>query len=210
MDFRESEYDIMSFLEHLADPNPHERNTFVESLPKLKEDLFNTPEHRDDRCPICQETFLSCLALEEMAYAMDSPALSPYEHGVTKLSTCGHIFCRKDISKWIISARKDTCPTCRTPIGLPPRSSSDSSSPLPTSGTPSTRSGPRSQNGTSPAPAFPTVEGDFVNFNIPGMGRQQQAELMAQLTAQLRGEGGNMGESPYQYDDDRSEFAGMY
>jgi len=71
-----------------------------------------------DNCPICHETFLSVIALAEMAYAMDSPANSPYELGVTKLPTCGHYFCKKDLSKWIIVAKKDTCPTCRTPMGV--------------------------------------------------------------------------------------------
>lgn len=63
MDFLESDYDIMSFLEHMcansasnalqkadrasrADPNPRERNVFIDSLPKLKEQQFVSPEHR--------------------------------------------------------------------------------------------------------------------------------------------------------------------
>jgi len=184
MDFRESDHDILSFLEHLSDPNPQERNSFIDSLPKLREQEFTSSEHRDDKCPICQETFLSCIALEEMADAMETPAMSLYDYGVTRLPKCGHVFCRRDLSKWIIRAKKDTCPTCRTPIGLPE---------LPTE-SPSATGHP-----------FPTLDGDFVD--IPGLGRQRQADLIAQLAAHFSG--GNSGDSPYQHDD-RSEFAGMY
>lgn len=60
----------------------------------------------DERCPICQETFLSCIALEEMAYAMDTPAMSPYDYGVTKLPKCGHIFCRKE---YVTKSRRYSC-----------------------------------------------------------------------------------------------------
>ena len=35
---------------------------------------------------------------EEMALAMDSPATPVQSLGVTKLETCGHIFCRKELS----------------------------------------------------------------------------------------------------------------
>ena len=36
---------------------------------------------------------------EEMALAMDSPANPVEELGVTRLaSTCGHVFCRKELS----------------------------------------------------------------------------------------------------------------
>jgi len=46
---------------------------------------------------------------------MDSPAVAMEELGVTRLvDTCGHVFCRKDISTWI--AQNDSCPTCRRPF----------------------------------------------------------------------------------------------
>jgi len=149
-----------------------------------------SPEHRDSRCPICQETFLSCIALEEMADVMETPAMSLYDHGVTKLPQCGHIFCRKDLSKWIISAKKDTCPTCRTPIALSESQSNSSTTPSNSAGHP-----------------FPVVSDGFIE--IPGLGRQTEADLIAQFTAHLNGESGNLGDSPYQHDD-RSEYAGMY
>ncbi|KAG9001889.1 hypothetical protein FRB90_011475 [Tulasnella sp. 427] len=74
------------------DDNHEERDTYVKKLPKLHEvDI----EDKDDSCPICQETFLSVLALEEMATAMDTPSLPEEQLGVTKLE-CGHRFCRKE------------------------------------------------------------------------------------------------------------------
>jgi len=54
----------------------------------------------DAVCPICYNTFLSILAEEETARAMDSPAHPVEELGVTKLErTCGHLFCRKELSE---------------------------------------------------------------------------------------------------------------
>jgi len=55
-----------------------------------------------------------------MASAMDSPAHHADELGVTQLSLagqCNHIFCRKDISKWILAANNN-CPLCRRPLIL--------------------------------------------------------------------------------------------
>jgi hypothetical protein len=53
----------------------------------------------DGVCPICFNSLLAILAEEETAHAMDSPAHAIEELGVTKLQkTCGHIFCRKELS----------------------------------------------------------------------------------------------------------------
>jgi Uri superfamily endonuclease len=50
-------------------------------------------------CPICFTQLLAVLAEEEMAVAMDSPAHPVDELGVTRLKdTCGHLFCRKELS----------------------------------------------------------------------------------------------------------------
>jgi len=46
---------------------------------------------------------------------MESPAHPIDTIGVTRLSKswqCGHMFCRRDISKWIIDGH-DSCPLCR-------------------------------------------------------------------------------------------------
>ncbi|KAF8974316.1 hypothetical protein BDZ97DRAFT_11692 [Flammula alnicola] len=69
----------------------------------------------DNFCPICFVPYLTILTEEEMASAMDSPAHPIEELGVTKLSQscqCGHMFCRRDISKWITSGHA-SCPMCR-------------------------------------------------------------------------------------------------
>ncbi|KAF9226513.1 hypothetical protein BS17DRAFT_814456 [Gyrodon lividus] len=85
----------------------------VTELPKLTEADLVASGHHDGVCPICFNTLLSILAEEETAHAMDSPAHPVEELGVTKLQkTCGHIFCRKDITKWITEGH-DSCPSCR-------------------------------------------------------------------------------------------------
>ncbi|KAF8138528.1 hypothetical protein EV363DRAFT_1154679 [Boletus edulis] len=93
-----------------------QRQKLFGELPKITEADLVTSGHQDDVCPICFNTFLSTLAEEEVAHAMDSPAHSVDELGVTKLqNTCGHIFCRKDIIKWITEGH-DSCPSCRQPL----------------------------------------------------------------------------------------------
>jgi hypothetical protein len=49
-------------------------------------------------------SFLAALAEEEIAYAMDSPAQPIQDRGVTRLAdTCGHAFCRKELSALIVA-----------------------------------------------------------------------------------------------------------
>lgn len=70
---------------------------------------------RDESCPICHVPLVALIAEEEHALAMDSPAHPTENLGVTKLSKswqCGHLFCRKDITKWIRDGN-DSCPLCR-------------------------------------------------------------------------------------------------
>jgi len=97
-----------------------ERREFIDALPTLAElDIvtlklqgiifYSIRHHRrsdsgpafrafiDESCPICYNTFMSSIAEEEMAVAMDSPAVASQHLGVTRLSgTCGHAFCRKE------------------------------------------------------------------------------------------------------------------
>lgn len=55
----------------------------------------------DSVCPICLTSLHAILAEEETAIAMESPAHPIEELGVTRLSqTCGHIFCRKELSEF--------------------------------------------------------------------------------------------------------------
>lgn len=94
-----------------TDSHHEEREVYIRKLPKLREAdiddkgqttsldiigiLLSNSSLIDDSCPICQETFLSVLALEEMATAMDTPGMPEEQLGVTKLE-CGHRFCRKE------------------------------------------------------------------------------------------------------------------
>ncbi|KAF8076342.1 hypothetical protein FPV67DRAFT_412463 [Lyophyllum atratum] len=87
----------------------------LENLPRLEEQDMTDLGHQDSPCPICLTPYLAIIAEEEMALAMDSPAHPVEELGVTRLSRpwqCGHVFCRRDISKWIQEAH-DSCPMCR-------------------------------------------------------------------------------------------------
>ncbi|KAF8165383.1 hypothetical protein B0H34DRAFT_688988 [Crassisporium funariophilum] len=84
-------------------------------LQRLEEKDILDLGQTDPLCPICFTPYLAILAEEEVALAMDSPAHPIEELGVTKLAQtwqCGHIFCRRDISKWIASGH-DSCPMCR-------------------------------------------------------------------------------------------------
>lgn len=85
----------------------------ITSLPKISETELKDLGHSESVCPICFNTFLAILAEEEMALVMDSPAHPVEELGVTRLyETCGHMFCRRDITKWIRDGH-ESCPTCR-------------------------------------------------------------------------------------------------
>ncbi|KAF9483924.1 hypothetical protein BDN70DRAFT_873036 [Pholiota conissans] len=87
----------------------------LDGLPRIDEKKLSELGEKDNFCPICFVPFLTILTEEEMASAMDSPAHPVEESGITKLShswQCGHMFCRKDISKWILSGHA-SCPMCR-------------------------------------------------------------------------------------------------
>jgi hypothetical protein len=58
---------------------------------------------QDSSCSICLNTFLACIAQEELAYVMDSPAQPVEDLGVTRLAdTCEHVFCRKELSTLVL------------------------------------------------------------------------------------------------------------
>ncbi|KAL5527677.1 hypothetical protein ACEPAG_6478 [Sanghuangporus baumii] len=85
-----------------------DKKRLIDRLPSLTEDNLNTLGQKDSCCPICLNSFAVILEAEVIALAMETPAL--WALGVTQLG-CGHIFCRKDITTWILE--NDTCPTCR-------------------------------------------------------------------------------------------------
>ncbi|KAG5717169.1 hypothetical protein E4T56_gene10328 [Termitomyces sp. T112] len=87
----------------------------LNGLPRVTEQELSDLGHKDSSCPICITPYLAIIAEEEVALVMDSPAHPVEELGITRLSKpwqCGHIFCRRDISKWITEAH-DSCPMCR-------------------------------------------------------------------------------------------------
>ncbi|KAH7105398.1 hypothetical protein BKA62DRAFT_387850 [Auriculariales sp. MPI-PUGE-AT-0066] len=88
----------------------------LNELPRIQETELKGLVEPDATCPICMNTFNAIIAEEELAYAMDSPAVAADTLGVTRLhKTCGHFFCRKDITTWLRTAHT-TCPTCRAAI----------------------------------------------------------------------------------------------
>ncbi|KAJ6539310.1 hypothetical protein B0H19DRAFT_353924 [Mycena capillaripes] len=95
--------------------SPEQSHTLISALPRLTEDQIRDLGHHDSLCSICYTSFSAILAEEETALAMDSPAYPADELGVTKLAEswqCGHLFCRRDISKWIRGGH-GSCPMCR-------------------------------------------------------------------------------------------------
>ncbi|KAG1755742.1 hypothetical protein EDB19DRAFT_1662778 [Suillus lakei] len=97
-------------------PSHKRTQELITSLPKISETELKDLGHSESVCPICLNTFLAILAEEEVALVMDSPAHPVEELGVTRLQeTCGHLFCRRDITKWIRDSR-ESCPTCRRPF----------------------------------------------------------------------------------------------
>ena len=87
------------FLNHFSFLCFRQIESITEKLPRLTEADLERLGHKDASCSICLNTFLACLAEEEIAYAMDSPAQPVEDRGVTHLAeTCGHVFCRKELS----------------------------------------------------------------------------------------------------------------
>lgn len=87
----------------------------IKGLPHINEKQLADLGEKENSCPICFTPYLSLIAEEEMAWAMESPAHPADTIGVTKLSQpwqCGHMFCKRDITKWILDGH-DSCPLCR-------------------------------------------------------------------------------------------------
>jgi uncharacterized Zn finger protein (UPF0148 family) len=92
-----------------------QKKTALEDLQRVDEKSIVELGDGDSLCPICLTPYNVILSEEELALAMDSPAHPIEELGIAKLAQswqCGHLFCRKDITKWITSGN-DSCPMCR-------------------------------------------------------------------------------------------------
>ncbi|KAF9055113.1 hypothetical protein BDZ89DRAFT_1055727 [Hymenopellis radicata] len=113
---------------------PTQIQDLVECLPRLTEKQVIELGQKDAICPICLTPLMALLAEEEMAIAMDSPAHPIEELGVARLAQkyqCGHLFCRRDISRWIHDSH-DSCPTCRRALLERSPTNSQPSTPTPT------------------------------------------------------------------------------
>ncbi|KIM90750.1 hypothetical protein PILCRDRAFT_811224, partial [Piloderma croceum F 1598] len=109
----------------------------LNSLPRLNEEDLARLGHgnKDTTCPVCITPLPAIIAEEEMAQVMESPAHAFEEMGVTRLwiedreegkRGCGHLFCRRCISKWILGGH-DSCPMCRRML-IPPSTDSGTAS----------------------------------------------------------------------------------
>ncbi|KAF9263446.1 hypothetical protein L218DRAFT_314945 [Marasmius fiardii PR-910] len=109
---------VFGYLELSAGPgqlSQSQKEEVMEALFRLEEKDIVALGHQESVCPVCFTSLLALLAEEETATAMDSPAHPVEELGVTRLSQpwqCGHIFCRRDIRRWVMDGH-DSCPTCR-------------------------------------------------------------------------------------------------
>ncbi|KAJ3876620.1 hypothetical protein F5051DRAFT_29229 [Lentinula edodes] len=95
-----------------------EMDKIISKLPRLDEKQIIALGHEDSVCPICFLPLTTLLAEEKTGLAMDSPAYPIEELGIIRLAEpyqCNHIFCRRDISRWVKEGH-DSCPTCRRPL----------------------------------------------------------------------------------------------
>jgi len=112
--------DLRSFIEQLTNVprgqlSSAQIKTALGDLQRVDEKSIVELGDSDSLCPICLTPYNVILSEEELALAMDSPAHPIEELGVAKLAQswqCGHLFCRRDITKWITSGN-DSCPMCR-------------------------------------------------------------------------------------------------
>ncbi|KAJ7507756.1 hypothetical protein B0H11DRAFT_2218577 [Mycena galericulata] len=171
--------------------SPDQSQKLVADLPRLTEEQVRDLGHHDSLCPICFTPFIAILAEEETALAMDSPAYPVEELGVTKLAEtwqCGHLFCRRDIAKWI-HGQHGSCPMCRRSLVESSSGPNNTEDPITSPEDAELLAQIRSymeELHTNGAVAYVDHEGDFRGFGEP-------------LYTPAGG-----------YDDDRSEFSGMY
>lgn len=105
----EAAFEQLMQARNLLGPLSAARYELVDKLERIEESRLGSL--MNEHCSICYNSFAAIIAEEEMLLANDTP-VSERDLGVTKLQTCGHYFCRKDISKWILEGN-DACPYCR-------------------------------------------------------------------------------------------------
>ncbi|RPD62408.1 hypothetical protein L226DRAFT_611018 [Lentinus tigrinus ALCF2SS1-7] len=195
--------DLINMVEEMRQRSS-QLDDFASALPKVTESQLAALGQSDGTCPICLTSLLAILAEEETAIAMDSPAHPIEELGVTRLAhTCGHIFCRKDIRGWLYQGHT-TCPTCRTPFIAVPEGSE------PRLGAPAFEVPDAASFGTfldnEAARALHTI---IQESSRPG-GNQSGPSGTQGDAPSRREEEEEYEEAHFEYNDDRSEFAGMY
>ncbi|KAF8195935.1 hypothetical protein K438DRAFT_2017162 [Mycena galopus ATCC 62051] len=175
--------------------SPEQSRSLIEDLPRLTEREIRDLGHHDSTCPICFTPFAAILAEEETALAMDSPAYPADELGVTKLAAtwqCGHLFCRRDISRWIRGGH-GSCPMCR-------RTLAESSNSAPANATQQPPVNPQDAEILSQVATF--MEQLHTNGAVPYV--DMESGDFVGFGQQLYVPAGGFNE------DDRSEFSGMY
>ncbi|OSD07243.1 hypothetical protein PYCCODRAFT_1430485 [Trametes coccinea BRFM310] len=175
---------------------------FVNALPRLTERDLTALGHSDSTCPICLNSLLALLAEEEMALVMESPAHPVEGLGVTRLAqTCGHIFCRKDIREWVLQG-KTTCPTCRRAFITP--SPED------------IRAAEQARGAQELTSLLDSVEleGALLEGYMFSLAQSMRpagpSEGAAGRSARPDDGEARLPEEHFEYDEDRSEFSGMY
>jgi hypothetical protein len=187
-----------------------ETQELLDSFPRLSEgDLIKLD--KDTTCPVCITPLSAIIAEEEMALAMDSPAHAFEKMGVTKLwiesreegqRGCGHLFCRRCISKWI-GGGHDSCPTCRYLL-IPHPADSDSASANPADVDDALRLLQHQMQELRELRAL--LEGNnHPSSDENGQGGRQGERQLRDFLPGMFGE-----EERAAREDDRSEYAGMY
>ncbi|KAI0314806.1 hypothetical protein OF83DRAFT_1174430 [Amylostereum chailletii] len=179
---------------------------YIQNLPRLTEEDLDELGHRESSCAICLNTHLASLAEEEMAHVMDYPSHPVENLGVTRLSqTCGHIFCRKELSSLLIlpdilMPNIDGCYPFLKP-------SSDTS--------PSDSNVPTAPNGSS---EYGETAGDDDVFDqawnrVMAAYEAERGRIRAEpVYEDMFGQSGSSNRGPFHSntDEDRSAYVGMY
>ncbi|KAI8978687.1 hypothetical protein BD414DRAFT_444837 [Trametes punicea] len=182
-------------------------DNFANSLPRLSESDLAALGQSDSTCPICLTSLLALLAEEEMALAMDSPAHPAEELGVTRLvQTCGHVFCRKDIREWLFQGNT-TCPTCRRPFMTPsPEEARAAQLNREVEEVTSLMESAELQASLLDSMlSFVDMLGGSTARSPDGFGARNRPSAPDDGTVQS-----SEGTTDFDYDEDRSEFSGMY
>ncbi|EJD48619.1 hypothetical protein AURDEDRAFT_183489 [Auricularia subglabra TFB-10046 SS5] len=88
-------------------PQPDPRNGFLRSLPTVP----LTDVNPDENCAICFLGFDDICAEPPEQLELEEGDFIEL-HGLTKLTNCGHIFCKRDLVQWMKTSH-GSCPTCR-------------------------------------------------------------------------------------------------